>query len=94
MNKQELISRCAEITHDYKADAEKYVNTVFDVITEALETGDDVIIRGFGKFEVRDMKARTGRNPNKTDELYQIPPRKTVKFVSSRLVTERVRSSR
>src|SRR5690606_35616699 len=39
------------------------------VIAQALKRGDRVQIRGFGTFETRQRKARTGRNPRTGQEI-------------------------
>ena len=44
-----------------KKATEEVVNTLFDTISETLETGEKVVISGFGTFEIRTRVARTGR---------------------------------
>jgi DNA-binding protein HU-beta len=61
MNKQELIAAVAEASGLTKADAGKAVEGVFDSITGALKSGDEV--RLVGTFSVSKRKASTGRNP-------------------------------
>ena len=64
MTKSELIARLAELNPSlYHRDLEQLVNTVFETISEALERGDRVELRGFGAFSLRERKARIGRNP-------------------------------
>ena len=65
MNKAELIAAVAEKTGFTKKDAEMAVNAMMGEITDALKKGDKVQLIGFGTFEVRSRKARTGRNPRK-----------------------------
>ncbi|MGD8367110.1 MAG: integration host factor subunit alpha [Desulfobacterales bacterium] len=55
------------------------VETVLDIIKRALAAGDDVLISGFGKFEVREKGARKGRNPATGGELL-LRRRKVVTF--------------
>ncbi|MGC6473468.1 MAG: HU family DNA-binding protein, partial [Candidatus Puniceispirillaceae bacterium] len=51
MTKSELIARLAELNPSlYHRDLEQLVNTVFETISEALERGDRVELRGFGAF--------------------------------------------
>ena len=79
MTKSELIARLAELNPSlYHGDLEKLVNTVFDTITEALENGDRVELRGFGAFSLRERKARVGRNP-RTGEAVSVDA-KTIPF--------------
>ena len=37
--------------------------TLLDIIKRTLESGEDVLISGFGKFQVKDKGERRGRNP-------------------------------
>jgi len=55
------------------------VETLIEIIKRDLEQGNDVLISGFGKFCVRDKKARKGRNPA-TGESMTITPRRIVTF--------------
>ncbi|MGP1252985.1 HU family DNA-binding protein [Algihabitans albus] len=79
MNKNELIAAVADDAGLSKADSEKAVNAVFDSITGALKTGDEVRLMGFGNFSVAQRAASEGRNP-RTGEKIKIPASKQVKF--------------
>lgn len=79
MNKTELVNAVAEASGQTKADAAKATEAVFDAITDALKSGDDVRLVGFGTFNVAERKASTGRNP-RTGEEIQIPASKLAKF--------------
>ena len=82
MYKKDLVTAVAEKTHDYKRDAEKYVDAILDTIKDALARGEAVRIFGFGKFEVRERKETIARNPKKPQDTYSIPSSKTVKFTA------------
>ncbi|MCW2277030.1 HU family DNA-binding protein [Heliophilum fasciatum] len=69
MNKTELIGAVAEKAQLAKKDAEKAVNAFFATVEDALKAGDKVQIVGFGTFEVRERKERTGRNPQTGEEM-------------------------
>ena len=71
MNKAELIDAVAEAADISKAAAGRSVDTVLEVITESLKNGNPVTLVGFGTFNTRSRKARTGRNP-RTGEPLQI----------------------
>jgi integration host factor subunit alpha len=65
--------------------AGQVVGTFFETVKTALVRGEDVKIRGFGKFQVKFKWARKGRNP-RTGEMILISSRRTVAFkVSSKL---------
>jgi integration host factor subunit beta len=64
MIKSELIALIASRNpHLYHNDAERIVDTILDEITETLEQGGRVELRGFGVFTVRNRAPRSGRNP-------------------------------
>jgi len=56
---------------------------------EALERGETVKLSGFGVFQVRDKRARMGRNP-KTGEPAAISPRRVISFRASQIMKSRV----
>lgn len=63
MTKSELIDAVAQRTKITKSRAEQVVNCVFESMTQALERGEGIEIRGFGSFTVRHYKPYNGRNP-------------------------------
>lgn len=70
-----------------KPDSVKIVETLFELIKNSLEAGEDVLVSGFGKFCVRDKHGRRGRNPQTGEEL-MLPPRKVVTFKCSGVLRE------
>ena len=80
MNKAELITNIAEKSGLTKKDAENALNAFLDTVMESLSTGERVQLVGFGTFEVRDRKAREGRNPRNPEEVIQIPASKAPVF--------------
>ncbi|MES2494359.1 MAG: HU family DNA-binding protein [Pseudomonadota bacterium] len=79
MNKNELISAVAETSGLTRTDAVKAVEGVFETITGALKSGDEVRLVGFGTFSVAKRKASTGRNP-RTGEPMKIKASTQPKF--------------
>lgn len=79
MNKSDLVDAVAADTGLTKADATKAVDALFDAITGALKSGDEVRLVGFGTFAVSERAARTGKNP-RTGEEIQIEASKQPKF--------------
>lgn len=77
MNKSELVQSLADQANLTKADAQRAVDALFGtdtgIIATTLSAGDRVQITGFGTFETRTRKARTGRNPQTGEEI-QIGP--------------------
>ena len=65
------------------------VEIMLELIKRTLETGEDVLISGFGKFCVKNKKKRRGRNPATGEDLI-LAPRKVVTFRSSTKLREKV----
>ena len=67
MNKSELVQALSDRTDLSRADATRAVEALFSpddgLIIQTLRGGDRVQITGFGTFETKERKARTGRNP-------------------------------
>jgi len=55
------------------------VETLLELIKKTLESGEDVLVSGFGKFRVREKKQRRGRNPATGDSM-MLEPRRVVTF--------------
>ncbi|WP_419600029.1 integration host factor subunit alpha [Thiolapillus sp.] len=72
-----------------KREAKELVELFFEEIKASLETGEQVKISGFGKFELRDKNSRPGRNP-KTGEEIPITARRVVTFRSGQKLKARV----
>jgi integration host factor subunit alpha len=72
-------------------DCVRIVESLFDIIREDLDEGNDVMISGFGKWTVRAKKARNGRNP-KTGKAMMIDARRVVTFKPSAVLREVVNS--
>ena len=89
MKKKELIERIAEKADVPKSQAQKYFDAFEQVVTDALKGGDEVQITGFGKFYVREQKAREGRNPQ-TGEKMRIPAQKVPTFSAGNSLKESV----
>ena len=69
MNRKELVDALAAKTESTKADAERAVSGLIDIISGTLKKGESLTLVGFGTFEVRKRAARTGRNPKTGEEL-------------------------
>ncbi|MBF0218995.1 MAG: HU family DNA-binding protein [Gammaproteobacteria bacterium] len=79
MKKSDLVDAVAEKADITKAAAGNAIDAVFDSITEALKTGEQVTLIGFGTFMVRERAARSGRNP-RTGESLEIKASKSPGF--------------
>ena len=87
MNKTELIEEIAQRTDLSKAEAQKYMESFEEVVAEALRGGEEIQITGFGKFYVRQQKAREGVNPQ-TKQKMHIPASKVPAFSAGKGLKE------
>jgi len=62
---------------------------LLESIKQSLESGEDVLISGFGKFQVKDKRKRRGRNPATGEDL-TLSPRRVVTFKSSGTLRDRI----
>ncbi len=67
------------------------IEGLVEIIKQTLETGEDVLISGFGKFCVKDKRERRGRNPATGDDLI-LSQRKVVTFKCSGKLREKINS--
>lgn len=84
----DLQIRYKYMTHEM---CEKAVELVFKHLAKALVEGNNIELRGFSTFHVRERKARTGRNP-RTGEKVNISNRKSIKFKMSKELKSRINS--
>jgi len=87
-NKAELVAKVQEIAElESKAAAERAVSAVLEAITESLKKDATVALIGFGTFDVKERKARTGVNPA-TGEKIKIAASKTVSFKAGKALKD------
>ena len=89
MTKNELIAKVAENAGLSKVSAAKAVEGVFDSIAQALKSGSDVRVVGFGTFSTVNRKATEGRNP-RTGEKIQIKAARLPKFKAGKGLKQQV----
>ncbi|MBI4405121.1 MAG: integration host factor subunit alpha [Deltaproteobacteria bacterium] len=87
LTKAELIDAVYEKVGFSKKEAADLVELVFETVKEELCKGGSIKISGFGKFRVRNKKARMGRNPQ-TGEAMEISARKVLTFTPSRILRD------
>ena len=72
-----------------KREAKEFVDAYFEIIKNALESGENVKLSGFGNFQLREKNQRPGRNP-KTGEEIPISARRVVTFRPGQKLRARV----
>lgn len=89
MNKADLVNVLASKTSMTKKGASDALDTVLNAVVDALKKGEKVTLTGFGSFEVRSRKSRTGRNPQTGQEI-TIPARKVAAFRAGKALKDSV----
>ena len=82
---QELYDQSGFSKHKSKA----LVETVFEMVKKSLESGDDVLISGFGKLSVKTKSPRRGRNPATGEDL-TLGARRIVIFRGSPVLRDKI----
>ena len=90
MLRSELIDTLhAENPHLTRRDMERLVAVVLETVTQTLEAGARVELRGFGAFSVRKRDPRVGRNP-RTGETVHVPGKHVPFFRTGKELRQRV----
>ncbi len=89
LTKAHIVEAVAEANGYTRNKSFEIVEILLELIKSALESGDDVMISGFGKFCVKNKKKRKGRNPATGKDLI-LAPRKVVTFKWSGKLKEKL----
>jgi integration host factor subunit beta len=93
MLKRDLIGRVATRRSMAHRQVEAIVDHLFDCMRRALARGEAIELRGLGRFQVRQYKGYTGRNP-KTSAVIEIKPSRGVLFRTGKELKERLNAPR
>ena len=91
MTKADLVEEVVRVTQLPRKESEIVVETIFESIIQALQSGDKIEIRGFGSFRTRQRRGRTGRNP-KTGAKVEVPAKRIPFFKPSKELKDFVNS--
>jgi integration host factor subunit alpha len=72
-----------------KSQSRTVVERLLEIMKQSLESGEDILISGFGKFVVKEKSARRGRNPQTTEDL-QLRARRVVVFKTSGVLRDKI----
>ena len=90
ITKRELVIKVSNETRLTQQQVFDVVQRTMDSIVDALANGDAVVMRNFGAFQVKETKAKIGRNPKDPTRDVPIPPRAMVKFKPGKEMKEKV----
>jgi integration host factor subunit alpha len=83
LTKDNIVEALAKQNGYPKNQSFEMIETLLEIMKRTLESGEDVLVSGFGKFCVKDKHERRGRNPA-TGEDMMLEPRRVVTFTCSR----------
>lgn len=90
MTKEEIIKAIwNELPSITLNEARKIYETTIDTVKDRLSKGEDVELRGFGNFKIREKNKRMGRNP-KSGINAAIKERRVVAFKASKIFRDKV----
>lgn len=89
LTKEKIINSIYHQVGLSKSQSRAVVERLFELIKQTLESGEDLLISGFGKFVVKEKAARRGRNPQTTEDL-QLRARRVVVFKTSGVLREKI----
>ena len=89
LTKETLIQSLYDQVGLSKQQSKALVDALFEQIKESLESGEDVLVSGFGKFSVRTKAPRRGRNPS-TGEDMTLDARRIVMFRGSPVLRDKM----
>ena len=89
LTKQVIAERIRDQLDVPKKESMDLTESLLEIIKSRLASGDDVLVSGFGKFCIKEKKARKGRNPA-TGEYLMLKPRRVVTFKWSGKLRDRL----
>ena len=89
MNKTELISELSKVSKLTKSECKSCIEALTNVVSSRLSSGENIILSGFGKFEVRNICARNSYNPY-LKKMVKLPPKTVPSFKPGKKLKESV----
>jgi integration host factor subunit alpha len=89
ITKESLIQAVQSQCELSKGESQRAGEALFEIIKKTLESGEDVLISGFGKFSVKQKNQRIGRNPATGDGLV-LDARRVIAFKCSKMLRQRI----
>jgi len=89
LTKAQIIDAIPEELGISRKKSVEVVETLLEIIKRQMENGEDVLISGFGKFCIKDKKARRGRNPATGSDM-MLTQRRVVVFRCSKLLRDKI----
>jgi DNA-binding protein HU-beta len=92
MTKADIVAEIAEKTGLEKVDVQATVEAFMEEVKTALEEGENVYLRGFGSFVIKERAEKTGRNISKNTTII-IPAHNIPSFKPAKVFMEGVKTN-
>lgn len=92
MNKAELLHKLSGRLNIPQRECGRYLNNLLDILGDELESGNSLVLQGFGTFTRWEQTARLGRNP-RTGKDVPILPRNSVKFKPGKFLLKKLNNN-
>jgi integration host factor subunit alpha len=89
LTKAKIMDAVVERTGYTRKKSIETVETLLELIKRSLESGEDVLISGFGKFSAKQQAKRKGRNPATGEDMI-LAPRRVVTFKCSGKLRDKI----
>jgi len=89
LTKEKIIGSIYDQVGLSKSQSRTVVERLLEIMKQSLESGENILISGFGKFVVKEKSARRGRNPQTTEDL-QLRARRVVVFKTSGVLRDKI----
>ncbi len=89
LTKKTIAEKISDHTILDPSEAKDTMETLLDIMKSTLASGEDIMITGFGKFQINEKAPRMGRNPATGKEM-MLAGRKTVTFKSAGMLRDRL----
>jgi len=89
LTKEKIINSIYHQVGLSKTQSREVVERLLEIVKFTLESGEDLLISGFGKFVVKEKAERRGRNPQTTEDL-QLRARRVIVFKTSGVLRNRI----
>jgi integration host factor subunit alpha len=92
LTKTNVVEQISETLDLSGPEAKDTLEEMLEIIKSTLASGEDIMISGFGKFQVNEKAPRKGRNPATGEEM-MLDGRRTVTFKCSGKLRDQINST-
>ncbi len=89
ITKKDLVEKISDTTGLTQVDTKIVVESLLEAVSKSLQEGRNIEIRGFGRFKIKERRARSARNP-RTNEHIQVQAGYKPVFEASKELRKRV----